>query len=461
MKRLIASAGVFLAALLFLAGARTGAGAPAGAAGGSPAVFVDVSGSMKGFTSRESVRLVRLQEAIDRSFAEAALPPPVRYLVGNGVEKSPVQTLGCYKDEKLYSANQSRLDMVLATRSGSGGPVLLETHPVTVMVTDGMQSAAGKDTPANPCLDGPDPYCIRTLLRQAVGLKYGVWMVFVLLPFNGLHLPDEAMDASHWARVTARMEALSKDPFYSGVAFKVDGFKPGVRPSYHYRGVKPLLAVIITKRVADGRAVAEALADGLARENFSGVRGAVQAAELAPLNLPSFSFGPIVKLEDKKKKTSRIVSQARRPGGPLEVSLRVTGDDDTWFQLPIRQEDPPGRVGSPGVEKDKFVTAASRAIPPEMGGVFLKKGAWYLHLKGRLIPRKDGNDLTVTLTSRPRVGQNAMRDTWWGRFSARNNYEAPERLYGLADLVLAGYEAAVVQDLPPEDRIVFKVDRKD
>jgi hypothetical protein len=87
------------------------------------------------------------------------------------------------------------------------------------------------------------------------------------------------------------------------------------------------------------------------------------------------------------------------------------------------------------------------------------QGQFGLHLRGRLVP-KGKHQVILTLARSAQASKE--QQVWWRRmvFSSENNYEAPDRLFGLETLV-DGVCGKLLQQPAPvaQDYVVLNISR--
>ncbi len=428
-------------------------------------VIIDISGSMKGFTDKKKVTLETLHRAIDEVLSGQGVNLPLeRCLLGTDLNCEKKLKHSDYLAAKLYNAETSRLDRALLrpVKSADDNPAapppvdLLDPYHVTMILTDGMQAtsgAAGSVTSSEPvaaqvaCASGADPNCIGKLLRARADEGYGIWVIFLRLPFKGLHYAERALDNSHWTRILAHVEELNKHPDWFGVNVKAKNLKMDGKTrtsNFTYEGAKPLIIFILSKDHDKGRNVTRDLASRLERENLGlPAKDSISTFELAPYGVSRASLQKVFKTGDQTKKSDGVfiekpktaedkkdvdwVIECRQDSrAVIQVSLSLQAEGPTLPSyvsetLRTREVKPEGKKKEfPAKFRKKL---DDRGVAFQTGvdcGTMLASGTYYL-------------DFLVEV-ERKNSGQ-GKEDAWWEKQSAENTFEMPERVYGLANLV--------------------------
>ncbi len=428
-------------------------------------VYVDTSGSMAGFFGR-SKSVVALHAELDATIAELGLRSAMKCTVGldvkcDGVPSTPAQ-LG---DGANYHEGESRLDKVMARLpppaqidpNNPPPPDNLDDARLTVLVTDGMEATApgAAHTGAAACAQGADPACIQSLLRQRLDEGFGVWLVGVLLPFQGTHYPERTIIPAEFAEVKKHVADLKYDAANKGVQFSVGAAlateKRSGNSTYHYEGFKPILMVVFARDEKLGRGFVQTVTAKLKRVpiqpgglggSFMRPDDAVQSIELGPLSAPTLRLArleilprgeqkglpatayPEIKLEAQKEMASGLSAKVwcGPQGGAL---MAVSYDRATDGVLPpyFREQ----VEMSPGPAPPRSL-ANAMAIDDHR----LRTGV-------SCPPLPPGHtELTQRLVTRAVLDESGVRGQWWSRerWSGEDTWKMPERLYGLEELVL-------------------------
>ena len=232
--------------------------------GAGSLVVTDISGSMKGFVQPGSVALSRLHEELVGALSASPAGAPALRTVDEALSAPLAADLARYSTPGLYVGASSRFDKALQ-RDAPEGPA---SRRMTVVLTDGVYGGGAADDAG--CAVGATPACVGRALSALVEAGFGVWLVAVALPFDGKVYAERAMDAGQFAQVQAGL----------GPGQSARDFAPSPSSAhYRYRGPRPLLAILVSRDVAGGRAL---MAELSGRWRGLGLAEKVDAAELAP-----------------------------------------------------------------------------------------------------------------------------------------------------------------------------------
>ncbi|HLL76013.1 MAG TPA: hypothetical protein VK421_12215, partial [Pyrinomonadaceae bacterium] len=431
-------------------------------------IVTDVSGSMNGFARPGSVRLFTIHDTLERSVRNS-LPaggggtPIKRCYLGDGLDcQSPLQ-VRALDNPSSYNARESRLDLFLSQSPQKDADVKdakaatdpLAPYRLAVLVTDGMQARAASGGGA--CLGGADPECMAYLLRQKAEQGYGIWMAMLMLPFNGTHYAERPLDDMLWQRIQQHAAEAGRDERFRGISFKVK--RAGATPftSYQFEGVKPLVVIALSKDVEAGRNFVRQFADSIRREAVVTPADAVYSIELAPLSVrprrvAKISIAPTSSVDEMTQVAGR-----RRDDGLYDYLVECGRGGDATFL--VNWEEGAGAQALPeGVRADfQLVHNPGSTLPAtQLSTRRVTDRAFEVQLTCR--PLKPGAyagclDLRAELKADPGA------DAFWAALNADNMYEAPERLYGLREMVQKVL-AAATEKPRGTDRVLFRVERK-
>jgi hypothetical protein len=441
---------------------------PSAVSQGSGALIVtDISGSMKGFAQPGSVRLSAIHDSLERavrgavSLAEAN-PAVKQCVLGNTLDCDTSLTPQTLNNPATYSATESRLDLFLqkpaAAATGNQAPSqdILDPYRLTVLITDGMQAQSNAST--GLCMGGGDPACMAHLLKQRVQDGYGVWLAILELPFNGTHFPERPLDESNWQRVQQHVNGLANDSYFSGVTFSASRAGTATPFSaYTFKGVKPLMVLALSKDRRLGRRFIEEFTAAVRQEGVASPASALYAMELAPLSV----------------KYRKITKAELGPGDVDKVSPVEGVRNEDYFDYIIDCENN-GHAGfllryaekgdAPGLPEG--VMADYVLVPADMGGLPANRlnvkgnsnGAYEVLLSTNQL-RAGQYDAWFKLQAELKVDSEKSATTFWNALNWDNTYEAPERLYGLKQVV-----QEVLQSVTEKPRITdclrFRITRK-
>lgn len=440
---------------------------------GSGALIVtDISGSMKGFIAPRSTRLYTVHDALERAARDAlgttgSAAAIKRCDLGTSLECQSPHTKADM-DKSIYTAPQSRLDLFLASgQTGAGTPqqggVTLDSYRLAVLVTDGLQSQSD-NAGGKPCLGGADPECIAYLLEQQAAAGYGVWLAMLLLPFDGTHDSERPLDNTHWQRIEQHVAGLRRDPFFQGVDFKVDRPKTGTPfRTYHYSGVKPFLVVVLSKDWRAGRDFVRRFTESVRREGVTQPAGGGYWIELSPIPSQAIQITNLRQSAASDNPNIRVVDR-RRKEGFYDFLVECEREGEATFILEAKRTDAAQDITGGVPAEFNLVNSGDAGLPPES-----------LAFKSPLTSGAEAGVYQAELTCNCKPLRPGERQQWlrlqtnfktdpgasspWGALHTDNTYEAPERLYGLKEIVQKVLTASV-KEPRTTDCLRLRIDRK-
>lgn len=413
---------------------------------GSGAIIVtDVSGSMNGFALPNSTRLFTLHDELDRAVRNAiatseASPTIQRCYLGATVDCQSNISPRDFDKASLYSAKESRLDLFFAptkdTSVASNKTAVdpIDPYHVAVLITDGMEASAPNSKEAAPCLAGADPACMAYLLKQRAESGYGIWATLILMPFKGTHYAERPLDDSHWQRIQQHIVALTQDPYFLGVKFTAKRAGNSVPfSSYQFEGSKPVLVLVVSRDIQAGRAVVKAFSESLQRERIVQPANAVYTMELAPLSVTTQKIEGI-RFTHSVPVTELSLISNRRDKGFFNWKVQCNRDGKATFDVVA------AATGGENIIPDGVHAGfeLGRFFPGGVPEDNLKIGKtqdnnFQLQVNcGHLVP----GEFKTCLSLQARLTADANGSAFWNALSSDNMYEAPERLYGLKDMIL-------------------------
>lgn len=442
---------------------------PPAETGSGALIVTDISGSMKGFVAARSTRLYTVHDALERA---------VRGALGSVGSDAAIRrcdlglTLECGSphakgdmDKPIYTAQQSRLDLFLAPGQPGAQPDAVTPDPyrLAVLVTDGLQAQSG-GSGGKPCLSGADPECISYLLEQRAASGYGVWLALLLLPFDGTHDAERPLDATHWQRIEQHVAGLRQDPFFKGVDFKVQRAKGNANfHTYQYRGVKPFLVVALSKDWRAGRDFVRQFTDIVRREGVTQPAEGSYWIELSPIPSQTLQITNLRQSAAAANPNIRVVDR-RRKEGFYDFLVECEREGETTFVLEAKRADAEQAAASPLPIEFSFVPAGEAALPPQS-----------ISFKSPLTPAAEAGTYQAEVTCNCKPLKPGERQQWlrlqadikadpgasspWGALHSDNTYEAPERLYGLKEIVQRILGASA-REPRTTDCLRFRIDRK-
>ncbi|MGB7925480.1 MAG: hypothetical protein WCF57_19735 [Pyrinomonadaceae bacterium] len=401
---------------------------------GQTFIIGDTSGSMQGYAKGGPNQFAALYHLLYRNAAAPRLAALTSDAQTSVARVDPVAQASFFGAPGKY---RGETDLVFALR------YIQQKDGLSVFVTDGMQSQG--------------TYLrVKEELLKMVRDGWGVWLLSVKLPFNGLYDPEQTID----------LDALG--PSINDCARHDDPravvtYKAGSNRFYNYAGLKPLLLFVLTKDTTVGRELTQRLDFNLkADPQYSS-----QVAELSPLFYRGLSFSaaePVsdyVRLEEGtnevvihsdtideqriKEVIVPVLWQAGEPPVPQPFKEWPTfspPESVSWVedepQAVADESDPEGKR-TPGRFKVRFVSE----LP------------WYRHWFC-FLPFIDCEDVKAEpLNLQVWTEFREVEAPWWAALNADNSYQCPTRVYKLTELAHDVAQAAK-ERLKPEERKAIK-----
>jgi hypothetical protein len=458
-------------------------------------LFVDTSGSMAGFfgasrSSRDAgATLAAVHEEIASALSESGLSSLRTCTVGDRVNCDNVPSAPArLANPAMYHERTSRLDLVLSrvpppVRIDPNHPPLpdaLDDARLTMLITDGMEVAAETAGSAS-CAGGADPTCVRALLEKRIAEGFGVWLVGLLLPFNGPHYPERNLTGAYFDQARAHVDQLKFDPRNLGVAFAITG-KLGIdastgKSTYAYRGYRPLLVFVFSRDATHARGLVSRVVEKLRKAPIQpgkmNSQDTVQSVELAPLTATSVRA---VRIEVvPRPEQEKIFGSGFDPAKLVELKLGESAPIGNG----VSQRVWCGANGRSMLYVD-YLRAADRLLP----AYILEHVALVPDSRSPAPPRsvapptpRDGDRIQTGLDCAPlspgpnieigfsletqlALDSSQLEHQWWSQaaWSSSDSWQMPERVYRLEDIVLPVLQARVAR---PSDwgRVVVHVKR--
>ncbi|MDO9022759.1 MAG: hypothetical protein Q8S73_16325 [Deltaproteobacteria bacterium] len=450
---------------------------PAPPPGSGAQVFVDVSESIRGFTSTRGTALQTLHaQVIEASLSALQLNNPFqRCAVDTAVHcEAPQLTPQQARLPATYRGAYSALHLALrrpprAPRPDLQQPDPLDPYNVTVLVTDGFQSTS---TPFQPgasgdvaCTAGADPSCLAALLRQRVEEGYGLWVGRLILPFDGRYFAERRLDPAMWSRVTQHVAALNTDPQWNGVRFAASSpSMTGESGAFRWQGARPLLVFVLTRDIPRGRQLVGEMQRRLAVERITlrQSAGDIDFSEWSPFEGLTARVLNAVRNESGGAADSVIVDRPVRQGETFVIPARC----DVRGQARIRLD---GVIQFGAMPPPPIATVSlTWQSPTPLDGFFLMPREPMRTLPGPFTVRTGidcrqlppgTRDYNFGLFGRWTVNPAALASAWFTTGSAETSYDSPEKVFGLADLARTVIAAGVNRQ-GYLDRVTLRVTRQ-
>jgi hypothetical protein len=419
----------------------------------SLAGFVQAAGRSQGGAHTSAMSVLHqqvIETALNRLRADAPLQ---RCLLDTelrcGAAPVPATTFDL---ASTYHGSDAALDRVLrmpesAPRPDAVEPDLLEPRAISILLTDGFQSAPtpSAGSPHVRCAGGADPGCLGALLADRVRAGYGVWVGRIYLPFSGNYYPERSIDGL-WDGIVAHVDDLNRNQTaWQGVTFQARQARGERRANgmFTWSGARPLLMVVLSRNIALGRDFVARASQALqverailARESFE---RDVAFAELAPFETATACIDPsaIRRQESIGPGAAVRIAPAVRTARGVEVLARCTITGRASFSTRFVVARPP----SVPAYVDVQTTWRAEGAPASWLTVTASGPQLVATIDCRRLPRGVVSAMWgVYAAWERRVGQDRQ---WVFEESAPTSYEAPEKVFRLRDLVSPALDLAL------------------
>jgi hypothetical protein len=181
-------------------------------------VYIDVSASMRGFVSRDSIDpsvhsqlLTHLKPLLVGVGAVTLLESP---MAGEVLASRSVDSFEEFKDPTLYSGSETNIAGALqdaTVKAPDSLAVILTDGVVSLSKARGVPGETGKS--ARDCSRGSDATCAALSVRDYVMSGHGFWIVGMRFPFFGPYYVEQGGSHSKTGTVI-RDHAFPRRPFY-------------------------------------------------------------------------------------------------------------------------------------------------------------------------------------------------------------------------------------------------------
>lgn len=426
-------------------------------------IVTDISGSMNGFAQTSSRRLYTVHDALERAVRGATNEAIERCTLGESIDCQTQTPLNQMDNPRTYTAKESRLDKFLAQTSSddkdkAAGDMVAQ-HRISILISDGMQARNANGSAESPCLGGADPKCMAYLLKQRAEKGYGIWLTLFYLPFSGEHYAERPLDDALWQKIEAHAAALAQDPAFPGVLFGVKRQASGAGfTHYQFKGVKPMIVLALSRDINAGRKFTKDFSEAIKREGVAQPANAVNTIELAPLSVRERRVTKIELPRDAPIEGVYPI-EGKRPNKEEGLfDYLVECDRNAATQLNVSWEEKRGeQVLPPGVQVVYNLAAMNRGTLPGQN-LTMKPTEKTIEMKltcGRL----DKGTYEACLNLQAELSIDPNSKAFWQTLSSDNMYEAPERLFGLRDLIQEVLNSTL-QRPRVTDRVIFHLERK-
>lgn len=426
-------------------------------------IVTDISGSMQGFAQTSSRRIYTVHDALDRAVRGATNEAIQRCELGEAIDCEHPKPLSQMDNPTTYTARESRLDKFLAqpnsTEKDKPAEDMLAQHRISILISDGMQARNANGSAESPCLGGADPKCMAFLLKQRADDGYGVWLTLFYLPFSGEHYAERPLDDALWQKIEAHAAALSQDPAFPGVSFSVkrQGKEVGFN-HYQFKGVKPMIVLALSRDINVGRRFTKDFSEAIKREGVPQPANAVYTIELAPL---SVSERRVTKIELPRDAPIAGVYPVEGKRAKKEEALfdyLIECDRNAATRLTLSWEETQGEQVVPtGVRVVYNLVAMNEGTLP--GQNLTMKPAEKTVEMQLTCDHLDKGKYETCLNLEAEFSTDPNSKAFWQTLSSDNMYEAPERLFGLQDLIQEVLNSTLKRPRVT-DRVIFHLERK-
>lgn len=409
----------------------------------------------------------------------------------------------------FYAAESSKLDDVLVRKprperidpDRPPPPDSLDASGLTVLVTSPFEPGASKvaegASAASAC-SRPTPQCIATALRARRDEGYGVWLVAAQLEFEGTYPSMIARGDSALKVVRSHLDELQRvregeKVSFPGVKLDVSAQSPATLKQpygswFRYKGVRPVVILALSRDAKQGREFVRTLEAEFKRNpNRPGRLGAddvLRSVELAPLAFPTYRLAAVSKDASDQQgldptmqsEFKEVTSTAAPPGLVANAQCGARGA----ARLRVQAEETPGAIPVPSYlsVRPLLQGPSGEKLPPDVGKVETLAGPlrfglglwctplavcpspwsfrYQLGREVKFFTRDERSQLAGKKKDLPAEEQRAYEETeraWWSRsgWSAENDHEMPERIFGLEEVVETLLEAGTRKTEPMGD----------
>lgn len=400
--------------------------------GANTLILGDTSGSMKGYPRAGANRLGGLYQLLYRNVTT----PQLAALTSDSNGTARVDTVTQAAFFSSQANYRGETDLVFALQH------IQNQNGLTVFVTDGMQS-------------GGTYLRVKEELLKMVRDGWGVWLLALKLPFNGVYDPEQTIDLEVLG--PSIQECARQDDNHASVSFK-----RGSNRFYDYTGLKPLLFFVLSKDATAGRDLVQRLDFNLkADPQYS-----VNIVELAPLFYRGLNFAATQPVSD-------FVHIDEAPSGVVIRSDPIDGIRIKEVIVPVFWQAGEPIISQPFRESAAFSPPATvawieeepQAVPDEsdLEGKqtpgrfkvrFVSELPWYRKLC--FLPFLSCEDVkTDVLNLQVWTEFHELQAPWWASLNVDNSYQCPNRIYKLAELARE-LATAAKERIKPEERKTVK-----
>lgn len=452
--------------------AATPAPRPPAASGGR--IVLDLSQSMAGYALANAASVEAVHLAMKAALSQSSVGPTDYCELGDqpdplcGLPAEPAR----YRAAKTYAASRSNLATALAPRkqaqtAASNQPEtaklgLVDDRAVTILMTDGLEASAGtprEDIEIN-CQPGADAFCLRDVLVARSRQGFGIWVVAVSMPFNGRIFTERGLDDARFAQIQPHLDELTAQPGWEAIELTARNLKRNRKThndNYQYKGVRPMLLLVIAGEHARGRRVTEDLVRRLTQERVALPADRVAWVQVNGYQPGAFAWGPAAKVNAKVEMARSLIPLGAPQQGlrtvdqAFECHERQGGD---FVQTALRRVAapapdplPPGLVEDVAVTFDAGGSKAFQQFSPNSGH---PAPVYRVAAVCKAVERRVIGKATVATGLR----YHSTGTGWWHEWTATDTYAQPERVYLLSSLIDALLETAA---LPPQPQHQLRI----
>src|SRR5262249_27597811 len=272
------------------------------------------------------------------------------------------------------------------------------------------------------------------------------------------------LDESHWQRIQQHLANLPQDPYFQGVNFKLGArnTKPKFT-SYSYQGIKPFLVIAVSKDHRAGREFVKQFTEIAKKENVAQPVNGIYSIELAPIPSQALRITNIRKDPNSMNTAIRLVTRERK-NGFYDFLVECEREGETTFIVEAKRTDEAQSMLDSVAVEFTMGNSGGDKLPGENMTVknpFVKgnePGTYRSEINCSCKTVRTGNfERWFKLQTSLKSELNASSP--WSALHTDNIYEAPERFYGLKELIQKVLEPAT-KEPRISDCLQFRLQRK-
>jgi hypothetical protein len=395
----------------------------------------DASGSVRGFAAASSKQLKAIYRLVLRVAAEGQVRLcAMRHRGGQQDFIQPVagNNVDPFGDPSFYAGDTPLADAVSRL---TGDPA----NSTAIVITDGMES---------------EGYAVRLrgTMESVVAHGWGAWLLMVRLSFDGLYFSEQHVGSAHLERLREAVRKVNAEWTVDPPRGHSDDKCVQAGTCFWFRGLRPLLILVLARDPANGRNLAMQVGSDLRREPLPEPK--VLTVELAPLHERGIAVSHYSAAGEAGE---GLVVQSGNSLQPVLECYAGQGPQTKkvvtavrWEQAPLPFEQPCRERWLHAVEKKpgwvQAVTPSASfntsAAPEQQGTIEVA----FLAAKPGTLARWLGQageydqPLVFKLSTQLELSSDAR---WWDQWSADTSWETPHLVFRLRELVRSTAQAAL------------------